>query len=204
MVTADRDGLRMTDDDLVSTTIVLLNAGHEATVHQIGNAVRLLLTPQAEGDGSGASTPPRARRPIDVQPSPLSSSARAERTLEECLRLAAPVHIFDRWVLEDLTLDAIPDPLRRGDRIGLILGAANVDPAKFTDPLRFDPARAEAPHLSFGAGIHFCIGAPLARLELQTALPILFERLPRLRLAAEPRVKDVYHFHGLERLDLVF
>ncbi len=77
-------------------------------------------------------------------------------------------------------------------------------PQKFTVPLTFKPDCAEASHLSFGAGIHFCIGAPLAMLEMSIALPILFQRLHGLRLAAEPVVKDVYHFHGLERLDLVW
>ena len=86
--------------------------------------------------------------------------------------------------------------------MSLILAAANLDPLKFTDPLTFKPDRREAANLSFGAGIHFCIGAPLARLELNVVLPILFERLPGLKLAKTPEVKDVYHFHGLDRLDL--
>lgn len=82
--------------------------------------------------------------------------------------------------------------------------AANLDPKKFSDPLAFKPDRNEGANLSFGAGIHFCIGAPLARLELNIALPILFQRLPGLRIAKKPVVKDVYHFHGLETLDLVW
>ena len=94
--------------------------------------------------------------------------------------------------------------LQKGQSIGLILAAANLDPHKFSDPLAFRPARNEGANLSFGAGIHFCIGAPLARLELQVALPILFARLPGLRLAQRPVVKDVYHFHGLERVEVVW
>ncbi len=84
----------------------------------------------------------------------------------------------------------------------LLLGAADHDPARFPEPRRFDPARTPNPHLSFGGGIHFCVGAPLARLELQVALTALFERLPGLALAAPPRWRDTYHFRGLERLDL--
>jgi len=85
-----------------------------------------------------------------------------------------------------------------------ILAAANLDPTKFSDPLTFKPDRNEAPILSFGAGIHFCIGAPLARLELNVVLPILFERLPGLKLKRTPEVKDVYQFHGLDKLELTW
>jgi unspecific monooxygenase len=88
----------------------------------------------------------------------------------------------------------------KGAEVQILLAAANRDPAAFDTPARFDPARPVKPNLSFGAGIHFCVGAPLARLELQIALPILFDRLPGLRLAAPPRYGDVYHFHGLEAL----
>jgi unspecific monooxygenase len=88
--------------------------------------------------------------------------------------------------------------------VGLLLGAANRDPARFADPDHFDVTRPAGPHLSFGAGIHFCIGAPLARLELEVALPILFARLPGLGLGADTHYRDTYHFHGLERLDAVW
>lgn len=184
MITTEHKGQYLTDDELVSTTIVLLNAGHEATVHQIGNSVRVILD-------SG------------VEPASLfADDATTERTVEETLRLCAPVHIFQRWALETVEIDGIP--FERGDKVAMILAAANLDPTKYSDPLAFRPGRRESPNLSFGAGIHFCIGAPLARLELNIALPILFKRLPGLRLAQTPVVKDVYHFHGLERLDLAW
>lgn len=182
MITTEHKGQYLTDEELVSTTIVLLNAGHEATVHQIGNSVRVILD-------SG------------LPPAQLFADAETtERTVEETLRICAPVHIFTRWALEDVEFDGVT--FKRGDQVAMILAAANLDPAKFSEPLSFKPDRKEAPNLSFGAGIHFCIGAPLARLELNVVLPMLFERLPGLRLAAEPVVKNVYHFHGLERLDL--
>lgn len=184
MLQPDKNGEVLSEDELVSTAIVLLNAGHEATVHQIGNAVNIILE-------SGLD-------PADL----FRDAAATERTVEECFRISAPVHIFERWVLEDLEIEGIP--FKKGDKIGLILAAANLDREKFTDPLIFKPERDEGQNLSFGAGIHFCIGAPLARLELQTALPILFSRLPGLKLKETPTVKDVYHFHGLERLDLVW
>ncbi|SOC85858.1 Cytochrome P450 [Ensifer adhaerens] len=182
MVQPARDGQYLTEEELVSTTIVLLNAGHEATVHQIGNAVNTILK-------SGLD--PRSLT---------SDEVKTERLVEECFRISAPVHIFERWALEDVEIHGLG--FTKGDKIGLILAAANLDPARFTDPLSFRPERNEGQNLSFGAGIHFCIGAPLARLELNTVLPILFERLPGLRLAEEPQVKDVYHFHGLESLKL--
>ncbi|MBB4102782.1 cytochrome P450 [Allorhizobium borbori] len=182
MIHTEHRGQHLSDDELVSTVIVLLNAGHEATVHQIGNSVRLILE-------SG------------LDPAELFRDAAAtERTVEETLRICAPVHIFDRWCLEDAEIDGVS--FRRGDKIGMVLAAANLDPKTFPDPLTFKPERNEAANLSFGAGIHFCIGAPLARLELNVVIPLLFARLPGLKIKETPRVKDVYHFHGLERLDL--
>ena len=85
-----------------------------------------------------------------------------------------------------------------------MLRAANRGPERFAEPDRFEPGHDPNPHVSFGAGIHFCIGAPLARLELQVALPLLFERFPRLALAEVPRYRDAYHFHGLEHLKVTF
>lgn len=183
MIVTEKDGERLSDDELISTAVLLLNAGHEATVHQLGNAVRVILE--------------TGKSPETI----FADDTATERTIEECMRFAAPLHIFQRYALADIELeDGIT--LRKGDKIGLLLAAANVDPRKFSDPLRFAPDRNEGPHLSFGAGLHFCIGAPLARLELKLSLPILFQRLPGLRLSSPPRVRDSFHFHGLERLDL--
>ena len=184
MIHTEHKGQYLTEDELVSTTIVLLNAGHEATVHQIGNSVRIILD-------SGYN-------PAEL----FRDETATERTVEESLRICAPVHIFQRWALEPAEIDGIE--FKRGDKVSMILAAANLDPTKFSDPLTFKPDRNEAPNLSFGVGIHFCIGAPLARLELNVVLPILFKRLPGLKLAKTPVVKDVYHFHGLDRLDLVW
>lgn len=184
MIHTEHKGQFLTEDELISTTIVLLNAGHEATVHQIGNSVRVILE-------SG------------IDPATLFTHEKTtERTVEETLRICAPVHIFQRWCLEPCEIDGIS--FKRGDQVSMILAAANLDPQKFSEPLTFKPDRDEGANLSFGAGIHFCIGAPLARLELNIVLPLLFKRFPGLKIAETPKVKDVYHFHGLERLDLTW
>jgi unspecific monooxygenase len=109
--------------------------------------------------------------------------------------------MFTRFALSDLTLE-VGLSFKKGEVIGLLLGAANRDPLRFRDADRFDPFRTDGQNVSFGAGIHFCIGAPLARIELQVALSTLFRRLPGLKLAGEPRYNNVFHFHGLERLDV--
>ena len=184
MLTAEIDGERLSEDELASTAILLLNAGHEATVHQTGNAIKAILE-------SG------------LDPAALFRDAdSAAATVEEALRFDAPLHLFTRYALEDCDYGGLS--FRKGDTIGLMLGAANHDPARFADPGIFDPARPDNANVSFGAGIHFCIGAPLARLEMQVALRVLFERLPGLRLAGPPRYADIYHFHGLGRLDAVW
>ncbi len=178
LIAAEAEGERLTTDELIATCILLLNAGHEATVHTIGNGVKALL------DHSGAAG---ALAPGAV-----------EATVEEILRWDPPLHLFTRHCYEDCTVAG--HAFARGDEVGLLLAGANRDPAAWDDPARFDPARPPRPNASFGAGLHFCVGAPLARLELQIALPALFARLPRLRLAEAPRHADLYHFHGLERL----
>lgn len=185
MLVAGEDGQQLSEEEVVSTTILLLNAGHEATVHTIGNAVKTILE-------SG------------LEPASLFGTAeQTAATVEECLRYDAPLHLFTRYALQDVELGN-GMALRRGEVIGLMLGAANRDPARFRDANRFDPFRSDGANVSFGAGIHFCIGAPLARIELQVALATLFRRLPGLRLAAAPRYRNVYHFHGLDELRLAW
>ncbi len=173
LVAAETDGGRLTVDEMTTTIILLLNAGHEATVHSLGNAIKLLLEHHS------------APRDDDV-------------CVDELLRFDPPLHLFTRYALRDLEIAGLN--LRLGDRIGLLLGAANRDPAAFSGADRLDLDRTRNPHVAFGAGIHFCIGAPLARLEMRVALPILFERLPGLRLLDRPSYKDVFHFRGLESL----
>ena len=121
-----------------------------------------------------------------------------EGTVEEILRFDPALHMFTRHAYEDV--EVMGHTFHRGDQVGLLLAAANRDPGLWEHPDRFLPTRPVKPHASFGAGLHFCVGAPLARLELQIALPILFRHHPDLRLATAPAYGDVYHFHGLSAL----
>jgi unspecific monooxygenase len=106
--------------------------------------------------------------------------------------------MFTRWAYDEV--EVMGHTFQRGDQVGLLLAAANRDPGQWDRPDRFIPTRPVKPHASFGAGLHFCVGAPLARLELQIALPILFRHHPGLTLARAPAYADVYHFHGLKAL----
>jgi cytochrome P450 len=172
LIAAEEAGERLSTDELVTTCILLLNAGHEATVHTLGNGAKALLE--------------RGLREVD------------DGTVEEVLRFDPPLHMFTRWVYEDVEL--FGHRFRRGDQVACLLAAANRDPGAYADPGRFDPRREGPANVAFGGGIHFCVGASLARLELLVGLGRLFERCPRLRLAKAPHYGDVYHFHGLERL----
>ena len=175
LLAVEADG-QLSRPELTATCILLLNAGHEATVHTLGNAVRALV-------GAGLWGAP-------VTPA----------LVEEVTRVDAPLHLFLRYAQEEAEIEG--HRFARGDRLALLLGAANRDPAAYPDPGRLRPDRfPDAPaHLGFGAGIHFCLGAPLARLELLEGLRVLAERAPRLRIAEPPRYADVYHFHGLAQL----
>ena len=179
LIAAEAEGDRLTTDELITTCILLLNAGHEATVHTIGNGVKTLLE---TGTARALSNP----------------EAAPDSTIEEVLRFDPALHMFTRWAYEDV--EVMGHTFQRGDQVAALLAAANRDPGTWDDPATFDPTRSPKPHVTFGGGLHFCVGAPLARLELQIALPILFNRLPGLRLTEPPTYADVYHFHGLKRL----
>jgi cytochrome P450 len=180
LLVAESDGGRLSEDELVATVVLLLNAGHEATVQAIGNGAKTMLN-----------------QGVDARLAFAGESA-TTATVEELLRFDPPLHLFQRHAVEDAEFAGVR--LKKGEKLGLLLGAANRDPERFRDPGVFDSGRSPNPHVSFGAGIHFCVGAPLARLELGVALPILFARLPGLRLAEPPRYRDAFHFHGLEAL----
>ena len=178
LIAAESDGEKLTAEELIATCVLLLNAGHEATVHSIGNGVKTLL----ETDWWAKTADP----------------ALAEPLVEEILRFDPPLHLFTRYAYDEI--DVMGHRFAPGDQVACLLGAANRDPKHWEDPHEFNPRRVAKTHQAFGAGLHFCVGAPLARLELQVALPILAQRCPDLRLAEPPVYGDTYHFHALSRL----
>jgi cytochrome P450 len=200
-----RDGSdRLSTHELVATAVLLLNAGHEASVNGFGNGLHSwLLARAAQAAATGTSEAEAAHgtgsaqgvgRPQEVD---LDEPGAASRLVEEFLRHDSPLHLFERTAKEPAEVAGIR--LAPGDKVAALLGAANRDPAVFTDPDRFDPHRDPNPHLAFGAGIHFCLGAPLARLELEISLRTLLERYPRLEVVEAVR-RPTFVLRGFERL----
>jgi cytochrome P450 len=170
------------EDDLLSTAALLLGAGFETTTGLLANGLLALLSNPAEADL------------LRTGPAVLVPAA-----VEELLRYDSPVQtLLGRTAQEDLTIGELTVPA--GTRVLTMLGAANRDPTVFADPDRLDLQRNGPPPLSFGGGIHYCLGAPLARLEAQVALPRLLQRFPDLRLAGEPVPRQGLAIHGYARL----
>jgi cytochrome P450 len=172
------DGL--TEDELIGTCVLLLNAGHEATVNVTGNGWwALFRNPSALAS---------LRSSLDLLPT----------AVDELMRYDTPLQMFERWVLSDVTVRGVDIP--RGSEVALLFGSANRDPAVFLDPDRLDVSRRDNPHISFGAGIHYCLGAPLARIELVASFGALLRAAPRLSLVEEPTWKPGYIIRGLASL----
>ncbi len=178
IATRDADGSRLSADELVATAVLLQMAGHEASVNVVGNGTYALLTHPAE----------RARLTPGLVPG----------AVEELIRYDSPLQLFERTATQPVLIGAVT--VEPGQKIAALLGAANRDPAVFADPDRLNLTRAPNPHLGFGAGIHFCLGAPLARVELQAALATLLTDLPTLALAAEPVRHPTFTHRGLATL----
>lgn len=168
LVQGGDDDPEVTDEDLVATCQLLLFAGHETTVNLIGNGILALLRHPDQVD--------RLRDDPHL----------ARSAVEELLRYDGPVHLTARVALEPATVAGVE--LAPGDKVTVLLGAANRDPRRFDDPDGLDITREDNQHLGFGMGIHFCLGAPLARLEAQIAIPALLQRFPRLALPDEPEL----------------
>jgi cytochrome P450 len=174
------EGESLSEDELIGTCVLLLNAGHEATVNATGNGWWALFRNPGQLE--------RVRADHSLIP----------RAVEELLRYDTPLQMFERWVLEDVEIHG--RRIARGSELGLLFGSANHDPEVFAEPSRLDVGRDPNPHVTFGAGIHFCLGAPLARVELETSFRTLLERIPGLELVREPSWKPGYIIRGLESL----
>ncbi len=185
LASVEDGGERLSVRELVATCVLLLNAGHEASVNGFGNGLVALL-----------------RRPDQLALLQSDPWGLAETAVEEFLRYDAPLQLFERTAKEDAEVAGVRVPA--GTKIAALLGAANRDPAVFPVADRFDVTRDPNPHIGFGAGIHFCLGAPLARLELQTSVPLLVERFPGLRLAAEPVLRPTFVLRGYASVPLTW
>ncbi|MDF5758921.1 cytochrome P450 [Spongiactinospora sp. TRM90649] len=174
------DGDRLTEDELVGTCVLLLNAGHEATVNMTGNGWWALFRNPGELD--------RLRADRSLLPT----------AVEELMRWDTPAQMFERWVLEDITVAGVDIP--RGAEVALLFGSANRDEAVFADPDRLDLGRADNPHVTFGAGVHYCLGAPLARIELAESFDALLDAAPKLAPSETPTWKPGYIMRGLSAL----
>ncbi|GAB3265805.1 cytochrome P450 [Alteromonas gracilis] len=167
---SDLAATELTEDEIVASVVLLLNAGHEASVNVFGNGLVAMLR--------------RGLTPADD----------VALTVEEMLRFDSALQLFERTATAPVTIAGVD--LEPGERIAVLLGSANRDATVFIDPDAFDPARADNPHVAFGVGVHFCLGAPLARMELAESVSLLFERLPRLALAGEPVSRGTFVLRG--------
>jgi len=181
LATVEDEGERLTDAEIISTVIVLLNAGHEATVNTLGNGMRaFLLHPDQWARVTAGEVPARV-------------------AIEEMIRWDAPLQLFERWVLDD-GVEIAGQPIAVGEEIAMLFGSANRDPRRFADPDRFDAGRGDTAHVGFGGGIHFCVGAPLAREELDVSVDALARILPGVELAVTPRYHPTFVIRGLSAL----
>ena len=181
LISAEEDGEKLTTEELITTCILLLNAGHEATVHSLGNGIKALIE----------------NKDLKID---WKSEDKINRLVEEILRFDPPLHIFTRYAYEQIDLGDYT--IKKGEEVALVLGATGRDKTIWEDPYSFDPDRTIKKNTAFGGGIHFCVGAALARLEMQIALPMLFKEYPYMEFAEPPRYANVYHFHGLEKLSI--
>jgi len=185
LIAAEEAGDKLSETELLATCILLLVAGHETTVNLIGNGTLALLRH------------PEQLRRLREDPGLIGSA------VEELLRYDGPVQRTARIPSEDLTIAGHTIP--KGDMVLPFIGAADRDPAQFPDPDRLDLGRADNRHIAFGWGIHFCIGAPLARVEGQIAIATLVRKLPKLALASEkPEHRLSLTLRGLKTLPVSF
>ncbi|CAM2069381.1 Cytochrome P450 [Sulfidibacter corallicola] len=185
LVMAQEAGAALSDETLLATCVMLVFAGHETTTHLIANGMRALLMHPAERDRL------------------LARPELMESAVEEMLRFDSPIQRLSRTCTEDLEFRG--HSIRKGERVFLLIGSANRDAAQFPEPDRFDVGRRDNRHLSFGSGMHYCVGAALGRLEAQVAFGALFDRLPGLALTGQPLSwQDNVGLRAMKELPLSF
>ncbi|MFD9427417.1 MULTISPECIES: cytochrome P450 [unclassified Streptomyces] len=180
LIAAHDEGERLSEQEMISTCVLLLNAGHEATVNTTVNGWRTLF---AHPDRLAALRADHGLLPTAV---------------EELMRYDTPLQMFERWVLDDIEIGGTVIP--RGSEVALLFGSANRDPERFAEPDVLDLSRQDNPHVTFGAGIHYCLGAPLARIELAASFGELLRKAPTMRVTAEPEWHPGYVIRGLKEL----
>ena len=179
----EENGEKLNSHELVATCVLLLNAGHEASVNAFGNGMVAAL-----------------ERPDQADLLRKNSRAITETALEEFMRFDAPLHLFERTATVDTELGGVK--IEKGQKIAALIGSANRDSTVFEHADEMDLTRDPNPHIGFGAGIHFCLGAPLARLEMGVSLPALWEKYPNMQLAGEPVRRPTFVLRGYERVSI--
>ncbi len=180
---AERDGAaRLSDEELVASVILLLNAGHEASVNVFGNGIHALLT-----------HPDQLARIT-------SGTVSMATALEELIRYDAPLQLFERTATRDVEVLGVR--VEAGQKVACLMGSANRDETVFADAQTLDLRRDPNPHVGFGIGLHFCLGAPLARLELEITFGRLLERWPALQLAEPAPRRPTWVLRGFERIEV--
>jgi cytochrome P450 len=183
LVEVEEQGEKLNEHELIAMCVLLLNAGHEASVNGFGNGMVALFKH------------PDQLAQLSENPRGLSATA-----LEEMMRFDSPLHLFERTATADTLIGDVT--VKAGEKVGALLGSANRDDQVFKNAQTFDLTRTPNSHIAFGAGIHFCIGAPLARLEMNTSLPMLFEKFPTLELADEPAQRPTFVLRGYETISV--
>ncbi len=189
LVQVTEQGETLSEDELRATCIFLLNAGHEATVNGSALGLRALFQNQSQLEAMKEA----------VQQNNVSLLKTA---VDEMLRYETPLPMFERYVLEDMEINGVP--LKRGSEVGLFYISGNRDAARFEQPDELILSRQENPLLTFGLGTHYCLGAPLARLELQVLFSVLFQRMPNIRAAGKAQFSKGFVIRGLENLPIKF
>jgi cytochrome P450 len=177
----EESGETLTLRELIATCVLLLNAGHEASVNAFGNGFVAAMN-----DGQAGET-------LRTRPREVTTSA-----VEEFFRFDAPLQLFERTATTPTEISGVTIPA--GAKIAALLGSANRDSLVFDNPEKINLERNPNNHISFGGGIHFCLGAPLARLELSTSLPALFERFPTIQMTEKPELRETFVLRGYSEI----